>query len=172
MVERRVDILAGVGRADAICCTTNGYTNKSGLAVMGRGTAKVFRDTFPGLASTLAMSLRQRGNHVAVLGYQTNTALVSFPVKPTALRLRSRSQVVPHLREQYAVGDLVPGYAALATLELVEQSAIELVALAEQEAWLSVWLPRPGCNNGGLSWSDVQPVLTKHLDDRFTIVHM
>ncbi len=172
MVERCVDVLAGVGRADAICCTTNGYTNRFGLAVMGCGTAQVFRDSFPGLASTLAMSLRQRGNHVAVLGYQANTALVSFPVKPTTLRLTSRSQVVPHLREQYAVGDLVPGYAALATLELIEQSVVELVALAEQEAWLSVWLPRPGCSHGGLSWSGVKPLLTKYLDDRFVIVHL
>lgn len=38
--------------------------------------------------------------------------------------------------------------------------------------WQFVYLPRPGCKNGGLDYnSQVKPILEKHLtDDRFRII--
>ncbi len=33
-------------------------------------------------------------------------------------------------------------------------------------------LPRVGCGNGSLDWEDVQPILERHLDDRFILVSL
>jgi O-acetyl-ADP-ribose deacetylase (regulator of RNase III) len=57
----------------------------------------------------------------------------------------------------------------LADLALIQQSAYELIALADRLEWRRVVLPRPGCGNGGLTWDQVQPLLWD-LDDRFVVV--
>lgn len=51
--------------------------------------------------------------------------------------------------------------------ELISRSAIELLNLVNDSQL--IFLPRPGCGNGGLKWENVKPLL-RCLDDRFTIV--
>lgn len=132
-------------RWDAIVIPTNGDVNRGGEAVMGRGLARQAAQRWPLLPKTLAMLLREHGNHAFdVWKPRRLPTLLSFPVKH-------------HWHES-------------AELDLIERSAQELVALADSLAYRQVALPRVGCGNGKLDWVDVQPILERHLDDRFIVV--
>lgn len=59
-----------------------------------------------------------------------------------------------------------------ADLDLIRQSAIELLTLTAAQGWKTVLLPRPGCGNGQLTWDQVRPVIAPFLNDRFVVVHL
>lgn len=137
--------------AQARCITTNGTVKANGRGVMGRGVALQAKNQLLGLEITLGATLQQHGNHVRVLAYlrkigdQLTQPLVMFPVK----------------HEWHERADL----------DLVQQSAGELVALTTEQGWQRVVLPRPGCGNGGRHWErEVRPILLPILDDRFLVV--
>jgi hypothetical protein len=54
-----------------------------------------------------------------------------------------------------------------ADLKLIERSCKEISDLATEK---HIVIPRPGCGNGKLSYSDVCPILEKELDDRFSVI--
>lgn len=135
--------------ADARCITTNGTVKANGRAVMGRGCARQACERYPYLQLTLGKLLAQHGNHVQILvGANVDGTdgipLVSFPVKH-------------HWEER-------------ADLDLIRQSAYELVVVADLAKWETILLPRPGCGNGQRKWHEVRPILQPLLDDRFTVV--
>ncbi|MBI2353969.1 MAG: ADP-ribose-binding protein [Deltaproteobacteria bacterium] len=123
-----------------IAITTNGQVTKGGMAVMGRGVAAQSARLFPHIPATLGLLLAGKGNHCHCLG----DGIVSFPVEHSPYEL-------PDLR-------------------LIEQSARELAALADERGWSMIVVPRPGCGGGGLSWMDVRPILERHFDGRFTVI--
>jgi hypothetical protein len=123
-----------------IAMTTNGHVTRTGKAVMGRGVAAQAAKRFSSLPERLGLAIVQKGNHVHFLGEN----LVSFPVEHSPLE-------VPDLH-------------------LIERSARELVALAGEQGWPSIIVPRPGCGGGGLSWDEVRPLLAACFDDRFTVI--
>ena len=130
---------------DAIVIPTNGDVNRHGAAVMGRGLARQAAQRWPLLPKVLANLLREHGNHVMdVWKPRRLPTLLTFPVKH-------------HWHES-------------AELDLIERSAQELVALVDRLEYRQVALPRVGCGNGALDWKDVQPILERHLDDRFILV--
>lgn len=153
MLEERVDILseAVMDKADAVCITTNGTITKQNKLGMGAGVAKLFRDCIPGLDTELADLVNQHGNHVVVSGQEISHAdkhihIVTFPVKR-------------HWADQ-------------ARYSLVEESAHELVEITNMRKWKCVYLPRPGCGNGGLVWETVKKIIEPILDDRFVICYL
>lgn len=123
-----------------VVITTNGQVSRSGKAVMGRGVAAQATRMFPEIPEKLAQCIIEAGNHVHYLGDN----IVSFPVE----------------HSPYQVPDL----------SLIERSAFELVAMADELGWQSVVVPRPGCGGGGLSWKDVRPILERYFDDRFMVI--
>jgi len=132
-------------KADAKCITTNGYVRTDGRAVMGRGVALQATKRYPDIALVLGSAIRDNGLHVQILGETDDDGwLVSFPVKY-------------HWREK-------------ADLELIKDSALELIELTDVQNWNTVVLPKPGCGNGQLHWKDVKSVLKHLLDDRFHII--
>lgn len=124
-----------------ICITTNGTVKKNGEAVLGRGCAKEAKDRFPTLPLELGNLLRTTGNQVYFL---EDFALTVFPVKHN--------------------------WFEEADINLIAKSCQELVSIADQRGWTKVIVPRPGCGNGRLNWVDVQPILSKYLDNRFHII--
>jgi hypothetical protein len=54
-------------------------------------------------------------------------------------------------------------------LHLIRVSAAELASA--MASFQVVYLPRPGCANGGLLWKNVKPVIEPLLDDRFVVVY-
>lgn len=153
---------------DAICITTNGFTKSNGEAVMGKGCAKEAANLVPTLPALLGKHLRNKGNVVGILHTQNHVKLLNFPVKPiTAICTTYCDNVVRHMQNKFRVGDSVPGWACVADIEIIRQSAQKLVEITDRWGWEKVVLPRPGCGAGELNWTEVKPVLDKILDDRF-----
>ena len=159
-----------VFRPDAICITTNGFVKKNGEAVMGRGCAREAAKLMPGLPEILGSHLNNPavGNRVLAHGPWRKMCIVTFPVKPNhSYCISDKSNVVKHMRDRFKAGDRVPGWACVADIELIKESAIQLAALTHDSSWTHVVLPRPGCGAGELDWKDIKPILDKILDDRF-----
>ncbi len=148
------EVLDDVG----ICITTNGYVRKDGKAVMGRGIAKEAAGRFRWLPQTLAEHIKHNGNIVGCWGadydptYDKSYFIISFPVKPI---YGSRGEM---------------GWQANADLNIIKQSAEDLMAFPKWQIPKTILLPRPGCGNGGLKWEQVKPVIEPILDDRVTVV--
>lgn len=133
---------------EAVCVTTNAMIKKDGTAVMGKGIAKEANDRYD-LSKELANRLQANGNHVYMLKIVDNGdksfKIFSFPTK---YDWRDNSD-----------------------LNLIRQSAIELMSLLDYYAIKRCYLTPPGCANGHLSWDmQVMPMLAPILDDRVTIV--
>lgn len=152
---------------DAVCVTTNGYVKANGENVMGRGCAAQVAKQMPDVPKILGSLITTQGNHVHYLNQSNGVALLSFPVKPVTIKYNLYLDVVKHMQDKFNKGDIVPGWAATADIEIIEQSAKELVAYVDSTKWQRVLLPRPGCGAGELEWEIVKPILDKYLDDRF-----
>lgn len=131
-----------------VCVTTNGIMKKDGNAVMGAGIAKTANQRFH-VATKLAQHLQTNGNVVGDLGtYQWKNSsfhLVSFPTK------------------EHWNHPSIP--------KLIEQSAKQLVMLADNQGFERIYLTPPGCGMGKLDWeNDVKPILEPLFDDRFVVV--
>lgn len=127
--------------------TTNGERRKDGACVMGRGCARQARDMIPGVDYKLGELLGEYGNRVFRLAaLEDGCHLGSFPVK--------------HSWKEYA------------DPELIEISAHQLVELANDFGYRSIFLPRPGAGNGKLDYQTcVKPVLEEVLaGDRFRVI--
>lgn len=127
-----------------IVITTNGVVNAKGGCVMGRGIALQAKRRYPGLDIRIGNMIKKWGNTVYLFDMDTvvPTRIVTFPVKH-------------HWQEP-------------ANLKLITRSADELQMLTGPKQ--KVYMPRPGCGNGGLDWDEVRSILVNRLDDRFTIV--
>lgn len=135
---------------NTICITTNGTIKRNGEAVMGAGIAKEAKERYPDLPARLAISIKTDGNKPRLLKRDNGLYLFSFPVKHN--------------------------WWENADITLIERSAkllptyIDSLNQRFKTDIKKVLIPRPGCGNGKLNWSDVKPVIEPHLDDRFYIV--
>ena len=156
---------------DAVCISTNGFIKNNGECVMGRGCAKEAAEFFPEIPKLLGDRIKKYGNVVQTIRHFEGVAILSYPVKPEMNPfLADKDEVVKHMRDKYKLGDQVPGWACVALINIIEQSAKQLVELADRHGWKKVLIPQVGCGAGELNWSEVKPILDKILDDRFTAV--
>ncbi len=127
--------------------TTNGSVNSKGRAVMGAGVAVQAKNKYPTIDYVLGLRLQDRGNNVHVLFVNMET-IFTFPVK----------------HHWYEKADPL----------LIAKSASQLLSKVNLYAGdkRKIYMPRPGCGNGGLTWDEVKPLLTPILDDRFVIVEL
>jgi hypothetical protein len=141
------DMWSMLGDYDAVGITTNGEVNSWGEAVMGAGTAKVAaRRWSPWLSEFLGASISRFGNHVHVYDNEPPPKFIfSFPTKH---RARDRQS----------------------DIDLICQSAEELMIAADKHRWSKVLLPQPGTGMGRLSWSDVWKMVAPIMDGRIHIV--
>lgn len=155
MREQIVDILSRrvLEKANAICFTSNGIVKSNGALVMGAGVAKAFQDEFDGIDTTAGYKVQTNGNICQIVDTYRfinannkidSVVLVAFPTKYD--------------------------YRNSSDIELIKESARQLMALVEENDWKLVALPRPGCRNGGLDWNEVKRSIDPILDDRIVIV--
>ena len=116
--------------------TTNGYVRNDGAAVMGRGTAKVAATLNPSLPRILGDLLLAYGNRPYVLPGN----FVTLPVKHN--------------------------WDEKADVDLINESLKGLGYLYSLYDWTTrqMYLPRPGCGNGQLSWHQVEPLVKEWFD--------
>lgn len=155
---------------------TNGYVTTNGRAVMGRGLALQVKNRFIRAPYQLGRFIHNNGHKVGLFYDAAPTTpypkLCSFPVKPVEKYITDPSQLAPTTRCSFKLNTLVPGWACMADLNLIEMSAKQLAVLAEEQDWPLVVLPRVGCGNGGLVWNTFKPILDNYLDnERFLVVH-
>ena len=134
------DLMKDPSDYDVLCITTNGFVKNNGRAVMGAGIAKTARDTIPGVDLKLGALLNKHGNRC----FRLSPKLATFVVKHN--------------------------WWEDADLELIKKSCLEITQMADKFGWSKVLIPRPGCGNGKLNYSDVEPILQANLDDRFHII--
>lgn len=126
-----------------IAITTNGTVKKNGEAVMGAGCAKKCAERFPWFPGALGHWIKYSGNYVCP---HISPWIVTFPVKHE--------------------------WRDKASMALIKESCLELNALMTTVYDNDVvYLPKPGCGNGGLSWEkEVGPLLDNILHPRIKIV--
>ena len=139
--------------ADAIVISTNGYVNKNGKAVMGRGCAREAVQRWPFFPMILGEAIKKRGNIVFVWGLQI---------------VNDQNEMVDLLN--IITMPVKNNWWELADLNLIEKSAKDLKAEVDMWHFDQVVMPQVGCGNGGLDWKDVKPILEEILDDRFTAI--
>lgn len=146
MIERVGDIFSQKD-ADAICFTSNGIVDSKNNLVMGAGVALAFKNKYPFLPQWIGKQVKKGGNHVyaqSTSRFSPSLTLCSFPTKND--------------------------WRDPSDLNLIIQSANELVVLATTHSWKRIYLTRPGCGLGGLDWKDVKAAISPILDDRFIIL--
>lgn len=126
-----------------IVITTNGTINRRGEVVMGRGIAAQAKLRFPRVPKLIADLVTKVGN---IPLHLVNQRLVTFPVKHN--------------------------WWERADLLLIRESAARLRQLWDLgRRHEMVYMPRPGCGNGGRRWDEVEPILDEFLnDERFMVV--
>jgi hypothetical protein len=125
---------------NTIVITTNGCVTNSGKAVMGHGIALQAKNRMSKLPKLLGFHINTYGNWVL---YFKEYNLFTFPVKHN--------------------------WWEKADLQLIRQSAEQLLDHVNEKGFKKVWMVRPGCGNGRLKWENVKPVI-EFLDDRFIVV--
>jgi len=166
----KYDIFDAIGKVDIACITTNGFINKRGECVMGKGCAKQASDRYPGMAQRLADKIRSGGNIPYQIGASGGTLIYSFPVKPIS-GIFDGGNSVSYMRNNYSVGDTVPGWACKADLKLIRNSALHLAEIVNESNVKKIAIPMPGCGAGELGWDDVSDVVSDIFDDRFYILY-
>lgn len=146
MIEIAGDLWEAHALGHWVTITTNGVVTREGRCVMGRGVAKQAAMKFPTLALALGDEITEYGN---IVHFFPAFRIIAFPVKH-----HWRDTADPKLIVKSAKG-------------LVDR----LARLVDPERTIkAIYMVRPGCGNGGLTWNQVRPILAPILDDRFIVV--
>jgi hypothetical protein len=143
---RMIDVYGDLWTYDAEVrgITTNGYVDKKGACVMGRGCAYEAKQRYPGIELLLGQLIGEHGNRCFRIE-QRDTTILSFPVK----------------HNWYEKADLT----------LIATSCAQAVEMADHFRWQSIVLARPGAGNGQLDYdTEVRPAIAPLLDDRFHVI--
>ena len=143
--------------AEARCITTNGFIKKNGSLVMGAGVAGQAQERYPNFPKIAGAEVSADGNHVHFYG---NWFLRGF----------TKENYTSEPLCYYVTFPVKHNWYEKADLDLIKRSATELQKLVEIMGWQKVLLPCPGCGNGQLSWSEVEPVIAPILDDRVIVI--
>lgn len=147
-----------------LCITTNGFVKNDGSCVMGKGIAAEAVKRFPGIQHTLGKLIKKNGNIVQPIGVYGNYILVAFPVKPIS---SYTSEVVGHMKSKFSPKDNKPGWACIADINIIKESVKQLRGLFDAIN-IKVYLPRPGCGAGELTWKEVKPLM-ENLPDKYFV---
>lgn len=135
--------------SEAVCVTTNGIIKTNGRAVMGKGIALEADKRFK-LSADLGVYLKRYDNRAFYMGVRQDAktrhqiAIVTFPTKH-------------HWRDP-------------SDISLIKMSCEQVMAIADKFKLTTLYLPCPGCSNGGLDWeTQVQPAIAPLLDNRFIV---
>lgn len=140
-----------------LVCTTNCMVKNDGTLVMGKGLALECNRRWPGIRrqwgrDQTVTNLKNGGKTKPILHFyrqdhnpyleQTDPVIIGLPTK---IDWRDKSD-----------------------LRLIEEMLISLRSYFNlKQIKTKCLVPKLGCSNGGLEWSEVRPIMEKYLDDRF-----
>lgn len=122
-----------------IAITTNGVTKANGEAVMGKGCAKEAADRFRDLPIELGILLHCIGNVPHIF---PDYHIITFPTKN-----HWQDKSIPKL--------ILQSYQTIVS----EDSRLDWQFNDDGRPDNLLFIPRPGCGNGGLNWPDVRALL-------------
>lgn len=134
------------------------------------GDAMVLRRNYTYLCVTTNGCVKKNGEAVMGAGIAKSIAKKD-PAAPARLgiRIRKNGNIVQKFYGNVLAFPVKHNWWEVADIELIKESCRQLMKLLGPDE--TALLPRPGCGNGKLNWSDVKPVIEKILDDRVSIVH-
>ncbi len=135
-IFKKGDMWDKFGKVDLFCITTNNIITKDGRLVMGAGIAKEARDRLPGIDQDLASSIR----------FENSFLPRSLWIKNEIQQVMAAFQVKEHFRDK-------------ANITLIRQSCTVLFAEILSKPIITVALNFPGIGYGGLSRSEVLPII-------------
>lgn len=124
-----------------VCITTNGIVNRYGRLVMGRGIALQAKNQFSELPLRLGSYVKKHGNQCF---YLPDLRIISFPTKY-------------HWKQNSEIGLIINSVRQLN--DIIDKNKLDLV-----------YLPKPGCSNGGLEWSEVKQSIEPILSNKVTVI--
>lgn len=143
MFEIIGNIFFEIGKANALCITTNGVLRSNGYAICGAGIAKAARNRWDQFELLLGQQIKINGNRVNLVLTDHGTSILSFPTKN-------------HWKD-------------ISDIKIIEKSCKELLEFSNTNNWNRIVVPRPGCLNGQLEWNNVKVILNSYFDDRFIV---
>lgn len=150
MLEVKGDIWDYHKQGKHIVITTNGTINSYGKAVMGRGVALDAKKLYPEIPKDLAIRLKKYGNTVFLF---SKRKIFSFPVKHNWWEKADINLIIKSAK---SLSDFVNCF--------IHNQIVNFD---------KIYMVRPGCSNGKLSWEDeVKPKIKNILDDKFVIVQI
>ena len=134
------------------------------------GDALILRRNFTYLCVTTNGFVKKDGTAVMGAGIAKSIAKKD-PAAPARLgmRIRKNGNIVQKFYNNVIAFPVKHNWWEVADIELIKESCRQLVKLLGPNE--TALLPRPGCGNGKLNWSDVKPEIESILDDRVSIVH-
>lgn len=160
-IKGNVFDLALTPEVDAICITTNGIVGATGLATMGAGTAGEAARRWPNVRANLGKALNSYGNLPFVIGFLDIDGKYHDPDRKSIMEKKYKCLVWSFPTKN--------DFRFKSDINLIKQSAELMAQMVDELKLKNVILPRPGCTNGKLSWTDVKAVIEPILDDRFSI---
>ena len=124
-----------------LCILTNGIVTAGGNLVMGAGVARQCKDRHPEIPQIWGKRVMRYGNKFYLTSNMDKGRLLAiFPTKFHWTKPADKA--------------------------LIRLSAMQLRGLLfSMSTTTIVALPRPGCSNGGLDWSEVKPLIADILPD-------
>jgi hypothetical protein len=158
MREAKIDIFSPtiLENVNTICFTSNGIIRRDGSLVMGAGTAKLFRDRFPGIDRKAGSLVKKNGNVCQIIDQPIITIgkkNIRVPINVVAFPTKN------HWKDA-------------SDTDLIMRSARRLMEMVKENNWQYVALPQPGTGNGNLDWSVMREKLETVLDNRIIIVYV
>ena len=158
---------------DAIVVPSHGYITISGDAFTVDGPALDVSLKWDSYRKYLGRMVMMHGSHVYMITsekkdkvrlghYRLKSHLVHFPIQPVG-GISKEVNVQAKFRAQYKQGFPVPGWAMKVDMDLVTQSAKELVELAKARKWKKVAIAQPEVSDD--TWKKIRKKLRKYLKD-------
>lgn len=141
LIKQRLDYGTPWSMPDIYLFTGNAIRNKHGALVMGAGAAKAVRDAYPGIDKAVI----------------TSEAGLAFTAIPESCGGQSDQwlgwfQTKRHWRSK-------------AEVKLIKETSFRLARLAKHRPEVTFHLNAPGVGAGGLSWSQVEPIISQCPDN-------
>jgi len=159
MIKLTGDIFNFITDGNSVCIPTNGIVGNNNEAIMGAGLAYAFKLKYPQLPKRLGgFLLKHKNNKPYILGAVKNS---SFFV-PKIIDFNNSCLIFSFPTKNHYKND--------SDLFLIESSCIELLNYVNKFDLKNIYLPKVGCGLGSKNFSDVEPILSKYFDNRFTIL--